>query len=89
MKEFVMCNKNLRLKVHSRSTDHESLLKEGNFNFAFFRGRRVDSYLKSDFSEGKVTKIFNFALKISGVVGRVTHTKCTSFQEISLMLVLK
>ena len=25
-----------------------------------------DSYLKSDFQEGRVTKIFNFALKMKG-----------------------
>ena len=33
MKEVVMCNKN-----HSRSTDHYSLLKHCNFDFALFRG---------------------------------------------------
>ena len=34
--EVVMCNKNLRLKSHSRSADHCSLLKHLNFDFAFF-----------------------------------------------------
>ena len=32
-----------------------------------------DTYLKSDFWEGRVTKILNFGLKIKGVVGRVAH----------------
>ena len=35
----------------------------------------VDSYLESDFWEGRVTKILNFALKIKGVVARVAHAK--------------
>ena len=40
MKEVVMCNKNLRLsiKVHSRSTDHKSLLKHRNFDFGLLFG---------------------------------------------------
>ena len=33
------------------------------------------SHLKSDFQEGSVTKIFTFALKVNGVVGRVAHPK--------------
>ena len=37
MKEAVMCNKKLRLKVHSRSTDHQSLLKHRNLDFALSR----------------------------------------------------
>ena len=75
MKEIVMCNNNLRLKSPlTRSTDHYSLLKHHNFDFAHFL-RGGDSFLKSDFYEGRVTKIFNFALKIKGVVGRVAHAK--------------
>ena len=38
-------------------------------------GGRGDSYLESDFYEGRVTKILNFALKIKGVVGRVALVK--------------
>ena len=39
MKEVVvMCNKNLRLKGQLRSTDHYSLLKHRNFDFALSRG---------------------------------------------------
>ena len=35
MKEIVMCNNNLRLKSPlTRSTDHWSLLKHHNFDFA-------------------------------------------------------
>ena len=34
--------------------------------FDFGGGERGDSYLKSDFLEGRVTKILNFALKIKG-----------------------
>ena len=64
MKETVMCNNNLRLKSPlTRSTDHKSLLKRRNVDFG---GGGGDSYLKSDFSEGRVTKILNFALKIKG-----------------------
>ena len=37
MKEIVMCNNNLRLKSPlTRSTDHQSLLKHRNFDFAHF-----------------------------------------------------
>ena len=51
MKEIVMCNNNLRLKSPlTKSTDHHSLLKHRNFDFAhFLRGGGGDSYLKSDF----------------------------------------
>ena len=52
-----------------------SLLKHGKFEFALFGSGGVDSYLESDFQEGRVTKILNFALKIKGVVGRVAHAK--------------
>ena len=46
------------------STDHKSLLKHGNFDFALFGSGGVDSCLKSH------------ALKIKGgVVGRVVHAK--------------
>ena len=38
MKEVVMRNKNLRLKNPPKSTDHCSLLKHRNFDFALFRG---------------------------------------------------
>ena len=42
-----MCSKNLRLK---RSTDHYSLLKHRNFDFALSRGGGGgDICLKSDF----------------------------------------
>ena len=49
--EIVMCNNNLRFKSPlTRSTDHYSLLKHRNFDFAhFLRGGGGDSYLKSDF----------------------------------------
>ena len=70
MKETVMCNNNLRLKSPlTRSTDHKSLLKHCNVDFKG-GGGGGDSYLKPDFSEGRVTKIFNFALKIKGGGGR-------------------
>ena len=37
MKEIVMCNNNLKLKSPlTRSTDHQSLLKHCNFDFAHF-----------------------------------------------------
>ena len=51
MKEIVMCNNNLRIRSPlTRSTDHWSLLKHRNFDFAhFLRGGGGDSYLKSDF----------------------------------------
>ena len=50
MKEVVMCNKNSRSEVHSRSTDHKSLLKHRNFDFALFRGGEGgDIYFKFDF----------------------------------------
>ena len=52
MKEIVMCNNNLTLKSPlTRSTDHQSLLKHRNLDFAhfFFGGGGGDSYLKSDF----------------------------------------
>ena len=56
MKEIVMCNNNLKLKSPlTRSTDHQSLLKYCNFDFAhFLRGVCVcvgggDSYLKFGF----------------------------------------
>ena len=55
MKEVVVCAKNLTI----------SLLKHRNFDFALFRAGG-DTYLKSDFWEGRVTKIFNFALIIKG-----------------------
>ena len=43
------CNNSLRLKSPlTRSTDHLSLLKHRNFDFAHFL-RGGDSYLKSDF----------------------------------------
>ena len=50
MKEVVMCNKNLKLKVYSRSTDNYSLLKHRNFDFAFFEegAGGGDTYLKSN-----------------------------------------
>ena len=54
------------MTVHSRSTDHYSLLKHRNSDLALFRGGGGDTYLKSDFYEGRVTKILNFALKIKG-----------------------
>ena len=39
MKEVVVCNNNLRLKIPlTRSTDHWSLLKCRNFDFAIFKG---------------------------------------------------
>ena len=38
MKEVVMFNLDMRLKVLSRSIDHWSLLKHRNFDFALFRG---------------------------------------------------
>ena len=44
MKEIVMCNNNLRLESPlTRSTDHKSLLKHHNFDFAqfFFGGVTV------------------------------------------------
>ena len=48
-----MCNNNLRLKsLLTRSTCHQSLLKNRNFDFAHFLkggGGGGDSYLKSDF----------------------------------------
>ena len=46
MKEIVMCNNNLRLKKSplTRLTDHQSLLKHHNFDFAHFL-RGGDSYL--------------------------------------------
>ena len=50
MKEIVMCNNNLRLKSPlTRSTDHQSLLKHRDFDFAHFLRGGGDSYLKSDF----------------------------------------
>ena len=55
MKGVVMCDKNLTI----------SLLKHFNCDFAL-SGAGDDTYLKSDFQEGRVTKIFNFALKIKG-----------------------
>ena len=37
MKEIAMCNNNLRLKSpFTRSTDHYSLFKHRNFDFAYF-----------------------------------------------------
>ena len=55
MKEIVMCNNILGPKSPlTRSTDHYSLLKHCNFDFAHFvflwgGEGGVDSYLKSDF----------------------------------------
>ena len=46
-----------------------------NFDFVLFLGGGGDSYLRSDCLEGRVTKIFNFAVKIKGVVGRVAHAE--------------
>ena len=64
-----MCNKNLRLKSPPRSTDHYSLLKHRNTDFAFFEegggGGGVTLILNLIFRRG-VTKILNFALKIKG-----------------------
>ena len=37
------------LKVHSKSTDHQSLLKHRNFDFALSTGGGGDNYFKSDF----------------------------------------
>ena len=36
-------------KVHSKSTDHKSLLKHPNIDFAFLEEGGGDTYLKSDF----------------------------------------
>ena len=55
MKEIDMCNNNLRLKSQiTRSTDHQSLLKHRNFDFAFFLGGGggSDSYFRSGFLGG-------------------------------------
>ena len=43
-------------------------MKGRNFDFAlfFWGGGGVNIYLRSDFLEGRVTKILNFALKIKG-----------------------
>ena len=50
MKEVSCVTRSGGLKVHSRSTDHKSLLKHRNFDFALFRGwGGGDNYLKSDF----------------------------------------
>ena len=47
MKMVVMRNKNL--KVHSRSTDHYSLLKHRKFSLCPFSRWEGDTYLESDF----------------------------------------
>ena len=50
MKEFVMCNKNLRLNSPLKVNNHYSLLKHCNFDFILFQGGEGgDTYLKSDF----------------------------------------
>ena len=51
-----MCNKNLRHKIYSRSTDHYSLLKHRHFDFALF-GEGVTAILNLIFRRGRVTKI--------------------------------
>ena len=53
MKEIVMCNNNLRLKSPlTRSTDHYSLLKHRNFDFAHFLRGGVTVSARSKFWGG-------------------------------------
>ena len=63
------------LKVRSRSTDHQSLLKHRNFDFALFEGGRGDSYLYLIFRRVEWQKFQLLPWKSRGVVGRVAHAK--------------
>ena len=44
-----MCNKNLRPESQIKVNRLLEFFKYGNFDFVFFGGEEVDSYLKSDF----------------------------------------